>query len=714
MNLIGEMSSWSYRRLLVFWWILFLLIQQTERFFLLPETLSVEFPSAGLLAKTLWVGLRADLITATVAVLVSAGVGALIAVPVALLSRRRASMFHAGGAVRTGLVVSSVLVGLVIGILLMVDMGYYAFNQHHLDFVFFEYVENLFVQTTEVGMEGAQAVKQTEAELQEGSKWGLRVSVFILLQLCVITAWWVFFTRALALHLSRWRAASPYVTNSLLVVAIVMGGVGFHHKGPEAIRAAEISSGTYYTLAQNPILYASEALRAALESRFQGGRPMRLTAMPVEDAVRVTQEVVGRGASYPNPQYPLVRTTQEDHGVRLGNPANVVIIFVEALDRRYLGQVIQGIRVTPFLDRLKDESVYFENFFSNGVQTSRGLFASLCSYYPRQGHAAMKNLYVHDYVCLPSLLRRQGYRTEMVISEEGDLNRLRAFVSRNGLHRLYDITDFPPEVKQIGSGAGLGKPDGALLDLVRTRIQSLQSAERPWFLATMTLGTHHPFAVPEQDPEIMTLQKHPDGYIAALRHLDRELERFFAELLRSGLLENTVVFILGDHGRHEVLGQNELEHQVGHFMAPLYVWMDESLRTPDGYRPRPVRAVASQVDLVPTILAMNGLMPRVSPFLGRDLSCLLQNDCLDDNFAFLTSVYDDLIGLVDNQGILLYSLRTGKLREVDLKLEHQAVLRSGDDPEVALRYRRLLALYVSSNVVLSRNAIWSWTELGGK
>ncbi len=173
-----------------------------------------------------------------------------------------------------------------------------------------------------------------------------------------------------------------------------------------------------------------------------------------------------------------------------------------------------------------------------------------------------------------------------------------------------------------------------------------------------------------------------------------------------------MVFILGDHGRHEVVGRNELEQQAGHFMAPLFIWMDESLRTPETFRPRSVTAVASQVDLVPTIVAMNGLMPRVSPFLGQDLSCLLTRDCLDDNFAFLTSVYDDLIGLADSEGLLLYSLRTEKLRGAVLNAEKEVALPSIEDPALAPRYRKLLALYVSSNVVLSRNAVWSWQEIG--
>jgi len=147
-------------------------------------------------------------------------------------------------------------------------------------------------------------------------------------------------------------------------------------------------------------------------------------------------------------------------------------------------------------------------------------------------------------------------------------------------------------------------------------------------------------------------------------------------------------------------------------MSPLFIWMDESLRAPAHYRPRVVSTIASQVDLAPTILALNGLIPRVSPFLGRDLSCLLRTDCAQDNWAFLSSVYDDLIALADADGLLIYSLRTSSLYQADVRLERESMRHAVTDPVVAARYRRLLALYVSSNQVLDRNQIWSWKEWG--
>jgi Sulfatase len=178
------------------------------------------------------------------------------------------------------------------------------------------------------------------------------------------------------------------------------------------------------------------------------------------------------------------------------------------------------------------------------------------------------------------------------------------------------------------------------------------------------------------------------------------------------LLKNTIVMILGDHGRHEVVGRTKDEKQIGHFLAPLYIWFDPSLRFSRDLHPHKIPTVASQVDLVPTLLGLAGLTPRLAPFLGHDLSCLLVTDCAEDNFAFLSSVYDDLIGLVDRRGVLVYSLRTESWRELDYQLEPSAAADFLTESENAARQQKLFALYVGANTLLEQNRIWSWKEFG--
>jgi phosphoglycerol transferase MdoB-like AlkP superfamily enzyme len=709
-------SQWSFKQQIVFWWVLFLVIQQVERLFLLPDLMAIEAPSVGLLINALATGVRADLITSTIAVLVVSIFGGVVGTLWWIGTRcwREPALAWAG--YRRIFVVAATVMGMFLVVLLLVDIGYYRYNQQRLNFVFFEYVGDLLTQWKETGLKGSQAAGQTGAELDDLGKWAGTVLGFLLFEMIAIAAWWWCFTRTVRPTLSRLTRGAVLVPNMVLLVGLAVGLTGFHHRGPEAIRAADISSAAYYTLAQNPVLYASEGLRAMLDSQRTLDKSKHFEEMPLEEAIRVAQDVVGPGNVFPYPEYPFVHRTVATPDVRFPHPANVLLIFVEGLDRRFLNTTVGGVRVTPFLDRLRDDSVYFEHFFANGVQTARGLFSTLCSYYPRQGTAAMKTRYLHDYACMPSLLRKHGYRTEMVIGYDRDLNRLHLFMSRNGLHQLFDRSQFPTEAEEIGAVASTGRPDGALLDLMRSRVEHLRTTGYPFCLMVMTIGTHHPFALPASatHPDIQSLKTDPDGYVASLRYVDLELERVLTGMKRGGLLKDTIVMILGDHGRHEKVGQTDLEKQVGHFMSPLYIWMDENLREPGRYHPRTVTAVASQVDLLPTILALNGVTPRLSPSLGRDLSCLLQSDCLQDNVAFLSSVYDDLIGLADRDGLLLYSLRSHTLRRSDLDLKETAVPVESTNPAIVHRYRRMMALYVASNTILNQNKIWSWKEFGQK
>lgn len=700
----------SIRKTVLFWWILFVVVQAAERLFLLGDALEQETPSVPLLLTTLLVGVRGDFITATFAlVLALAAAGAWTLVSHKWDDLRRSSTLCAR-AFHRACPVSAALVGLLLFVLLCVDMGYYGFNRQHMDFVFLEYLGDLFAPATTTGGTNVQAMEQTSAELGAAGKWAWRLTCFLALQAACIGLWWWGFSTAVVPVLDRWRPGSGFQANAFLVVALIVGGAGFHHSGPYGIRIAPIGSMVYYTLAQNPVLFASEALRIAWVSRGGGERPRSAGAMPYDLAVRTTQGLLGPAETFVDPRYPLVRTiTPSPDSLRLPTPPNIVLLFLEGLDRRYLGQTYGDVKGTPFLDRLKDDSVYFQHFFSNGVQTSRGLFATLCSSFPRLGAAAMKTRYAHDYLCLPSLLQRQGYHTEMVIGQHRDLNRLQTFAARNGLHQLLHEGDFPPGTER----AGVGIVDGALFDLCYERITQLQADHRPFFLTTLTLSTHHPFGAPDRHPDVRVLrQQVQDQYVAALRYTDLELERVFTRLVREGLLRNTIVVILGDHGRHEPVGHTDIERKAGHFASPLFVWMDESLRSPATYRPRTVSAVASQVDVAPTLLALSGGLPSLGSFAGHDVSCLLVRDCLPDRIAYLTSVYDNLVGLASADGLLLYSLSAETFQEATLDFESMPEDEQSRRRLSAARGPDLLAIHDVANSALDSNRLWSWREFG--
>ncbi len=678
----------------MFWGGVLLLIQQVERIFLVADAGEVIQPGTALLLKTFLVGIYHDL----TACLLELALAALLAVPVwlALLLRRdrrnRPSPFKL---YTTSVGVS--LAGITLAVLgmVMVDMGYYRFSHQHLNFVFFEYVADLW-QTPAGHSMSSQAAQQTSAELDDGAVWASRVAAFLVCQIVGILLW-----RRLWRGLSRLTAANGLVSNGVLAVFLLTGGAG---AAPPLTPAwLSLDSAALASLSDNPVVSALYPAGVALLDRRPWGSRLPEDLLSLDEAVALSQQDIGGGTLFPDRRYPLVHPTASGGPVSHPPHPHVVVIFVEGLDRRFVGRTVSGIQVTPFLDGLTQDSIYFKHFFTNGVQTSRGLFATLCSYYPRHGTAAIKTRAMHNYLCLPTVLRAQGYETEMVVGQAGTVNNLRPFFTRNGVDRFFDIEAFPPQAERMG----LGVTDGAMFDFIAERIRIAQRSQQSLFLAALTLSTHHPFLYPKRHPDVHALAHDADQYLPALRYFDAELDRFFTTLRAQGLLANTMVVILGDHGRHEPQGTTDLEHYLGHFMAPLVIWLDDSLRTPATFRPRTVEAVASQVDIAPTIVSAVGIRPVDTPFVGRDMTCAFIEDCLPSHTAYLSSVYDDVIGLASAQGVWLYSFRRDLWIQTTLDFQTPVLAFGLHAADRFPASRHLLGLYLASNMLLEQNRIWS-------
>jgi hypothetical protein len=674
---------------LVFWWGICLAIQSAERVFLVATTVSREPASAATLATTLGAGFRSDLGAAASAIVIAVVLGLVGGAGLAVARRWGIGREIVGSPWKRGIAVATVVVTLLLLILTAADMGYYGRTQQRLDLAALEAVAGVFVQTA--------------VALGKSAGWALYVTAFACTMAAAIALWWFAFTRA--------------VEPLLLALTLVAVGRGFGLESRLEAQDASIVSSTYYMLAQNPFWFICDRLEPEIDARVTGVQAELLRTIPEETAVRAVQAMVAPGGSFPSPRYPLVHATVDgpglrldgsDQGMRGGRRPNVLLIFAEGLDRRFLGATVRGIRLTPFLDRLRAESVYFEHFFSNGSSTLHGLLASLCSTLPRFGWSAIRTHYGGDFLCLPEALKRGGYRSEMVVGQSRNRrsSHLGLFMARNGLDEFRDEGNFAPAAPRNR----LGILDGALFDLVRTRVEALQASDRPFLLATLTTTTHYPVEVPQGHPDVRALGEQPDRYVTAVRYLDLELERFFSGLRRDGLLRNTVVLILGDHGRSEKFGSTDAEIKVGNFLAPLFVWMDESLARPIGFRPRTVSMVASQVDLPPTILSLTGLMPALTPFVGQDLSCALTRDCREDNYAYLSGGSEHLIGLVDAGGVWMYRLHAREGVEMPLAVPGPSRARAVTEPDVAPRQQRLLSLYVTANLLIEQNRLWSTRE----
>lgn len=332
-------------------------------------------------------------------------------------------------------------------------------------------------------------------------------------------------------------------------------------------------------------------------------------------------------------------------GDRSGSPAervlregvdrpNVVVVILESFARTVMDETVDGEAVMPWMQRLKGEGVWFENFFANSFRTDRGQVAIL-SGFPAQTRISIMKL-PNKSRNLPSIARslgREGYATSF--SYGGDLNftNQASYMYATGWQELIwqkDLSfDTPP--------ADWGYDDAVMCAWFADRVISLSEAGRPFLAGFLTLSSHTPFDVP--------YSKFADRELNAMAFSDECVGRMIERLKASPAWNNLLVVLVADHGfpYPKTLVYNEpLRHRI-----PM-IWTGGAVSGP-----RVVTTYASQIDLAATLLGQLGV--RHDDFAySKDLFC----PAPPRKFAYYT--FNDGFGVVDSLGAAVWDVTGGR------------------------------------------------------
>lgn len=327
---------------------------------------------------------------------------------------------------------------------------------------------------------------------------------------------------------------------------------------------------------------------------------------------------------------------------------NVILLLLEGMEASNLSAAGGHAGLTPHLDALAEEGLFFNHFFSNGTHTPRALDASLCGLYPRllgtTTSISQPDLPLH---CLPSILAERGYRTSFVHGGLIDFENRRTYLPHLGFGELHFFEQFGADATI--ANAGWGATDAATYDQALGWVDARPPAQ-PFFLTVLSISNHHPFEVP--DPALAT--EHDRALLSnnTVRYADREAGRFIEELRRRGLLENSYLFILGDHGLDRKGAGGDAPAALGAQLmrrthVPLIVLGPAVPR-------RKISALASQVDLMPTILDLLGMDPP-NHAMGQSLGWTLPpND--HDLPVFVHDVYSEVAATITPRTLESYPL----------------------------------------------------------
>lgn len=290
---------------------------------------------------------------------------------------------------------------------------------------------------------------------------------------------------------------------------------------------------------------------------------------------------------------------------------NLIVIQVESLENIVINSAYKGQEITPNINRLMGNSLYFSNIYEQ-VRDGNSSDAELMfntSIYPLSNGSAFLRFGENQYCSLPKLLNNRGYKSLAIHGDDKEFwNRDVVFPSL-GFDQYIAEDEF--QNKTFG---GMGVLDEYLFDQALSTIDRLES---PYYLFLITLTSHMPFNGLSL-PGDTELNDHSvtDLYIKTISYTDECLGRFYDELLSKGLLEDTVVVIYGDHeGVHKYY---ETTLDDNDYQIPFIIHQP-------GMAGQTIDTVGGQVDMMPTIAYLMGIDNTVynSKVMGRNI--LLSN-----------------------------------------------------------------------------------------
>ncbi|WP_226583022.1 LTA synthase family protein [Halobacillus litoralis] len=291
---------------------------------------------------------------------------------------------------------------------------------------------------------------------------------------------------------------------------------------------------------------------------------------------------------------------------------NVIFVSVESFQDFLLDSEVNGTETTPFLNDLKNskDTITFENFYHQTAQgkTSDSEFIVENSLYPLGRGAVYFTNAGNEYHALPEILNKEGYETSVFHANNGSFWNRDVMYDNIGYDDFYDEKSFQitPE-----NSFGWGLEDKAFFE---QSIKYLQSQEKPFYSKFITLTHHFPFELPEEKANIDKYDSNSNtlnSYFQTARYTDEALERFFQQLKDSGLYEDSIIVLMGDHYgisdfHNKAMGQF-LGEEVDPFLQVQLQRVPFMIHIP-GYEDGGVKKeVVGQIDVKPTLLHLLGI-----------------------------------------------------------------------------------------------------------
>ncbi|UVL39324.1 LTA synthase family protein [Pseudomonas sp. B21-040] len=337
---------------------------------------------------------------------------------------------------------------------------------------------------------------------------------------------------------------------------------------------------------------------------------------------------------------------------------NIVLVTIESFSAKYMGSNGDQRNLTPNLDALRKQSLYFNNFYATGTRTDRGLEAITLAIPPTPGRSIVKRVGRESgFASLGQQLNAVGYDSVFVYGGRGYFDNMNAFFSGNG-YRVVDQSSV--DEAEIHFKNAWGMADEDLYNQTLKLADADYAKQQPFLLQLMTTSNHRPYTYPDNRIDI----KSGNGRDGAVKYTDYAIGQFLEQARKKPWFDNTIFVFVADHTAGSA-GKEDLP--IANYQIPLFIYAPKLIEA------RETAQLASQIDLAPTLLGLLNL-DYESTFFGRNL---LQDNPLPPRVV--VGNYQHL-GLFDGKDLAILSPRQGLRRHDEALTDSRESRATADDP----------------------------------
>lgn len=290
---------------------------------------------------------------------------------------------------------------------------------------------------------------------------------------------------------------------------------------------------------------------------------------------------------------------QKSEGKNAEKP-NIIFIQVEAMDGSIINTKYNDEFVTPFLNSLSNNSIYYPYTLSYhmGGGTSDAEFSAINSVEPFENYPAIK---IPDYDFNNSFVKRladNGYDTLAFHGNSSTFFARDVAFAKMGYQKFWDITSLDLTEK------GWGAEDK---DVFNGALKVLENTKQPFYSHIITMSSHMPFTnvLNYENNSFFSDIKDEKvrNYFNSMHYVDSAIKSFVEEI--KAKYKNSYIFIMGDH----LSGITSDEYTQSGFILDnrFFEFVPLFVVTPDSKAYKEQKETASFLDISPTVLNVSGI-----------------------------------------------------------------------------------------------------------